>query len=100
MVYLSNSAFVGSSVVLLAIALSIGIALFILFILVCVSIINIRKTQDQRLYNEIQIRDALEYQNKLSTHIDTVHVEILKQITALNSKIDTINKTEKHDSRS
>ena len=98
--YLTNPGLVISAGFFTAIGIALGIAFFILFLSVCFSIINIRKTQDQRLYNEIQIKDALEYHNKLSTHIDTVHVEILKQITALNSKIDTINKTEKHDSRS
>ena len=64
MMYLTNDALVISAGAKIALTLIIGIALIILFLLVCFAIINIRKTQDQRLYNEIQIKDALEYHNK------------------------------------
>ena len=68
----------------------VGISVFAILVMVvaCCSIISIAGTQKQRLYQEIKINEALEYQNRLTTHIDSVQVEILTQISLLNSKLE------------
>jgi len=65
--------------------IALGIFLFLLFVAVLIAIIKICDTQNRRLYNEIQLKDAIEQQNKLISHIDCVHVEMLRQINTLNA---------------